>query len=74
MEANTNYIILGPDDSLDDMPLFWNNDLGWVSYNTATRFDKRILTIPLPMGSKGIFELNNDTAHSFYESGVLSLS
>lgn len=55
-ELPEKYVIVGPDDH-DELPTYWNNDLGWVSFESATRFDARILTAPLPAHSVGIMNV-----------------
>lgn len=60
------FVIRGPEDH-DLLDTYWVTDFGWGALETATRFDKRILTAPLPIESKGVFDLATQT---FYERGV----
>jgi hypothetical protein len=34
------YVIFGGVDEFDDQPLFWNNDSGWGSLESATQFSE----------------------------------
>jgi len=40
--------------------LYWSNDDGWGSMNTATRFGHEVLMFPLPLEGVAILELNED--------------
>ena len=57
------FIIQGPMVGADgDNPetLYWSNDDGWGSMNTATRFGPELLMMPLPLRSASVLELNDD--------------
>lgn len=57
------FVIRGPEDH-DLLDTYWVMDFGWGALETATRFDKRILTAPLPIESKGVFDLATQTFYS----------
>lgn len=64
LKPKETFIIRGPEDH-NLLDTYWVMDFGWGSMETATRFDKRILTVPLPIGALGVF----DTAtEQFYQS------
>ena len=46
------WYIEGPRDPLDGDPLYWSNDQGWVSFETADKYPDR--TGNLPDGGKWV--------------------
>lgn len=53
-----NFVIVGPnDDDGDGLPTFWDNQLGWVAFEDATRFNSNILRLEtLPRGGLYILD------------------
>lgn len=46
-------------DFFEDGPLYWNNEIGWVTKESATRFTKDdIINLNLPIG--GQWEAENE--------------
>ena len=54
------FIIVGDNDLSDKDQLYWNNELGWSTYNNATTFDKEIMTVPLPPGGAEYWGISMD--------------
>ncbi len=53
--------IQGDCDFLDDTPLFWSNELGWVYFESATVFEEAELeNIMPPSNYRFIVELDGD--------------
>jgi hypothetical protein len=52
------FIIQGPMDGNET--LYWSNDDGWGSMDTATRFGPELLMLPLPLKGVAVLELNDD--------------
>jgi hypothetical protein len=53
------YLICGEwDDSEGSFP-YWNSELGWTSFENATRFGFDVFMQPLPRGGASIIELNH---------------
>ena len=42
-----------------DETLYWSNDDGWVSMDSATRFPPELLMMPLPLESASVLELDD---------------
>ena len=54
------YVIAGP--CTEDEALFWNNETGWGSFQTAERFDRSLLTQrdTLPIEWTSVYEVSPD--------------
>jgi hypothetical protein len=52
------FIIQGP--LVEEETLYWSNEDGWGSMDTATRFGPELLMIPLPLEGVAVLELNDD--------------
>jgi hypothetical protein len=57
-----------------DEPLFWNNEFGWTSIESATIFtedDTKVLNLPLPKDSKWITKENGEKIVGSYRASFL---
>lgn len=52
------FIIQGP--LVEEETLYWSNEDGWVSMDSATRFGHELLWMPLPLEGVAVLELNDD--------------
>jgi hypothetical protein len=52
------FIIQGP--LVEEETLYWSNEDGWGSMDTATRFGTEVLMLPLPLEGVAVLELNDD--------------
>lgn len=63
------FVIVGPPDpeSENGDLLYWSNQDGWVSFESATHFDRNeIFFLNPPMGCSGIMELTPDNCLLHY--------
>ena len=67
-KLNETFIIRGPEDH-NLLDTYWVMDFGWGSMDTATRFDKRILTLPLPSQARGVLDLATMNFYAPFPSG-----
>jgi hypothetical protein len=52
------YYIAGP--FVDDEALFWNNDTGWGSFESASCYGREVFITPLPLEGVAVWELTPD--------------
>lgn len=52
------YVIVGPSDPTTDDNLYWSLEWEWVNFTKCTHFPKMVFSIPLPLYTTGIQEIN----------------